>query len=178
MAFLADVKKFITAEEVNRNAGVNQSTWRKIGGMINFIGNRVHEVKRFTVNGSYGQLGGGAYPFTFVDGAHVFEFDAEIFNIWVYQKTQGTSGQTELDLKVAPYGSNTWSSIFTTTPKILPAAADGVRFKIGDVQTGVVAPVMTGATVNVNAGDAIRMDLISAMANPNQAGLIIHFRPR
>jgi hypothetical protein len=178
MAILADVKKYIFAEEVNRNAGVNQSTWRKIGGMINFIGHRVHEVKRFTINGTYGQLSGPSYPVNFVDGVHVFEFDAEIFNVWTYQAIQGASGQTELDLKKAVYGSNTWASIFTTTPKILPSAAAGIRFKIGDVQSGIVAPVMTGSVVNVNAGDAIRMDLITAMPDANQAGMIVHFRPR
>lgn len=176
MAILSDLKKFIFAEEVNRNAGVNQSTWRKIGGAINFILNRTHEVKRFTVNGAYGQI--ATYPFNFVDGVHVFEFDAEIFNVWGYQALAGTTGITELDLKIAPLGSSVWTSIFTTTPKIAPAAASGVRYKIGSVITGITAPVMTGSVVNVSAGDAIRMDLISAMVNPNQTGLIVHFRPR
>lgn len=176
MAVLADIKKYIFEQEVNRNAGVNQSTWRKIGGMINFLGHRTHEVKRFTVNGSYGQL--AVYPFNFVDGAHVFEFDSEIFNIWTYHVQAGTSGTTELDLKLAPEGSSVWTSILTTTAKILPAAASGVRFKIGDTQVGTVSPVLTALPLNVNAGDSLRMDLVQAMVDPNQTGMIIHFRPR
>lgn len=179
MGILADLKKYIYSEEVDRNKGVNQSTWRKIGGAINFILHRTHEVKRFTINGAYGQLPPSSYPFLFVDGVHVFEFDAEIFNIWVYNKNSGGTGTTELDIKKAPAGSSVWTSILTTTAKILPTAAAGIRFKIGDVATGITAPVMTSNPLQVNAGDAIRMDLITAISGVNGgAGMIIHFRPR
>ena len=180
MPILSDLKKYVFSEEVDRNKGVNQSTWRKIGGMINFLGHRTHEVKRFTINGAFGQLPAGQYPFTFVDGVHVFEFDAEIFNIWTYNKVAGGAGITELDLKTSPVGSLIWTSILSTTAKILPTAAAGIRFKLGDVATGVTAPVINGAVpFNVNAGDAIRMDLITAVNGVNGgAGMIIHFRPR
>lgn len=179
MGVLADLKKYIYSEEVDRNTGVNQSTWRKIGGAINFILNRTHEVKRFTINGAFGQLPPSQYPFTFVDGVHVFEYDAEIFNIWTYNKSTGGTGTTELDLKKAPAGSPTFTSILTTTAKIQPTAAAGIRFKLGDVATGIVAPVMTANPLLVNAGDAIRMDLITAISGVNGgAGMIIHFRPR
>ncbi len=177
MAVLSDLKKFIFAEEVNRNAGVNQSTWRKIGGMINFLGHRTHEVKRFTVNGKYGQMPLARYPYLFVDGVHVFEFDCEIFNIWTYNTEVGLSAFTELDIKTAPEGSLTWTSILTTTAKIYPTASAGVRFKLGDAITGTVAPVMTIAPLTVLAGTAIRMDLIGAMPQSSQAGMVIHFRP-
>lgn len=180
MPALADLKKLIFSEEVDRNKGVSQSTWRKIGGVINFLANRTHEVKRFDIFGAYGQLPPSQYPFIFVDGAHVFEFNAEIFNIWVvsYRDVVGT-GQTEIDLKLAPNGSEVYSSILTTTAKILSTSALTKRFKLGDVDTGIVAPVMTSTPLNVNAGDAIRADLITAQSGIKGAlSIIIHFRPR
>lgn len=181
MGVLGDIKKYIYSEEVDRNKGVAQSTWRKIGGAINFILHRTHEVKRFSINGAYGQLPPGQYPVLFVDSAHVFEFDAEIFNIHVvsYRSAAG-AGQTELDLKIAPSGSEVYTSILTTTAKIQPSSALIKRFKLGDTGiTGIVAPVMTSAPFNVNAGDAIRLDLISALSGQTgQLGLIIHHRPR
>lgn len=180
MGILSDVKKFIFSEEVDRNTGVAQSTWRKIGGAINFILHRTHEVKRFEINGAYGQLPPSQYPFLFVDGAHVFEFDAEIFNIWVVSfRSAAGSGQTEIDLKLAPAGSEVYTSILTTTAKIQPSSPLTTRFKIGDTGTGIVAPVMTSTPLNVSAGDAIRADLITALSGQTgQLGIIIHHRPR
>jgi hypothetical protein len=180
MPVLPDLKKSIFTEEVDRNKAVAQSTWRKIGGAINFLNNRTHEVKRFDILGAYGGLPLSQYPFIFVDGAHVFEYDAEIFNIWVVSNRSAVgAGQTEIDIKLAPAGSEVYSSILTTTAKIQTASPLTKRFKIGDVSAGIVAPVMTSNPLNVAAGDAIRADLITAMSGmTGTLSIIIHFRPR
>lgn len=180
MPIITDIRKYIYGEEVDRNKGVAQSTWRKIGGVINFILHRTHEVKRFEVNGAYGQLPPAQYPFLFVDGAHVFEFDAEIFNIWVVSfRSAAGAGLTEIDLKRAPAGSEVYTSILTTTAKIGTVCPLIKRFKLGDSGAGFVAPVMTSTPFNVSAGDAIRADLISALSGQTgQLGIIIHHRPR
>lgn len=173
-----DLRKFIVGLEVKNAASVSEATWRKIAGMINFIGHRAHQEKNFMINGNYGMLQ-GLYPINAIDGLAFFEFDAEIFNVWVYNIVAGTAGITELDLKVKPKLSGAFTSIFSTTPKIGSTAPANTFFEIGDVATGITAPVLNGGVpYNVNKGDAIRLDLISAMKAAEHCGIVIHFRPR
>jgi len=177
---IPDLRKFIVGLEIKNASSVSEATWRKIGGMINFLGHRTHQEKVFPINGNYGSLQ-GLYPINAIDGYAFFEFDAEIFNVWVYGVKAGSSGITELDLKVKPKGSGSFTSIFTTTPKIAPSAGNEVWFEVGDVATGITAPVLNdggSGVVNVNRGDAIRLDLIQAMAEGEHCGIVIHFRPR
>lgn len=172
MAIVAPLKKFIQEAEVKYRAAVSESTWRKITGSINFINSYHHETKQFFLNGSY-WIGTGD---TFADGINVFEYDAEIINVWTFNVTNGTSGTTELDLKVKPKTGGSFTSIFSTTPKITTASAGFVHFGVGDTVTGCTAPVLS--TVNVNAGDAVRIDIIQAMTDAQNCGLLIHYRPR
>lgn len=178
-ALVPDLRKFIVGLEVKNSAAVAEATWRKISGMINFLGHRVHQEKYFKVNGAYGGLA-GFYPINAFDGLAFFEYDAEIFNVWTYNLTAGTSGTTELDLKRKPKASGSFTSIFSTTPKILSTAGNDTFFEIGDSATGIVAPVLdtVDPTYSVNAGDSIRLDVISAMPGAQHCGLVIHFRPR
>lgn len=179
-SLIPDLRKFIVGLEVKDGASVSQATWRKIGGMINFLGHRTYLQKSFPINGNYGMLQ-GLYPINAIDGFQFFEFDAEIFNVWVYGIKAGVSGITELDVKVKPKGSGAFTSIFTTTPKIAPSAGANVWFEKGDVATGITAPVLNdGGTgvVNVNRGDAIRLDLIQAMSQAEHCGVVVHYRPR
>lgn len=177
-SLVPDLKKFIVGLEVKNAASVSEATWRKIAGMINFLGHRTHQEKNFMINGRYADFQ-GLYPIDAVDGMAFFEFDAEIFNVWVYNTLPGSSGTTELDLKIKPKASGVFTSIFSTTPKIGPTAPADTFFEIGDVATGITAPVLNGGTpYNVNRGDAIRLDLISAMTEAEHCGVVIHFRPR
>lgn len=177
MGFLADLRKFITQEEVKDGAAVSQSTWNKIGGMINFLGHRTHQEKAFYLNGHYD---GWSTPFGAADGMTFFEFDAEIFNVWVFNVGAGSSGITELDLKLKPKGSGTFTSIFATTPKIGSTAPAETWFEIGDTGTGITAPVLTSGSspLNVNRGDAVKLDLITSMVGATNCGIVIHYRPR
>lgn len=174
-----DLKKYIVGQEIVNGSSVSEATWRKIGGMINFLGHRMYLQKAFTINGNYGLLPSIAYPVEAIDGLQFFEFDAEIFNVWVYNLVTGLSGITELDLKVKPKLSGSFTSIFSTTPKIGTTAPANVFFEIGDVATGITAPVLDGgAPYNVNAGDAIKLDLIGPMIEGQHCGIVIHYRPR
>lgn len=177
MALLPEIKKYITQREVQGGAAVSESTWSKIGGMINFIGKRSHQEKAFYINGYYSSA---PTPYNAIDGLAFFEFDAEIFNIWVFNIEAGDGGITELDLKVKPKDSGAFTSIFDTTPKVAPSAGNDVFFEIGDVKTGITAPVLVGGvSYNVNRGDAIRLDLIGKMSGAvRSCGVVIHYRPR
>lgn len=170
-----DLKKFIVGLEIQSAAAVSEATWRKISGMINFIGHRTHQEKNFYVNGPYSVV---ATPQTSVDGLTFFEFDAEIFNVWVYNITAGSGGTTELDIKIKPKSSGSFTSIFSTTPKITSAAASNIFFEVGDTGTGITAPVLTSNPLSVNRGDALRLDLIQAMTGGQNCGIVIHYRPR
>jgi hypothetical protein len=177
-SLVPDLRKFIVGLEVMNAASVSEATWRKIAGMINFIGHRTHQEKMFVLNGKYGEFQ-GLYPINFVDGLSVFEYDAEIFNVWIYNSIPGSSGITELDLKVKPKLSGAFTSIFSTTPKIGTSAPSDVFFEVGDVMTGITAPIFNGSSPYlVNKGDAIRLDIITAMVDAEHCGIVLHFRPR
>lgn len=175
-----DLKKFIVGLELKGGvASVSESTWRKIAGMINFLGHRSYQEKNFFLNGAYGNISATNFPFLFADGLAFFEFDAEIFNIWTFNVTPGSSGTTELDLKLKPKLSGAFTSILSTTAKIHSTAPAGRFFEIGDVGADIVAPVLVGGTPkNVNQGDALRLDIIQAMPGASNAGLVVHYRPR
>lgn len=179
MGFIADAKKLITDLELKYRSGVSESTWFKIGGTINFILNRNHQEKTFYMNGPYWIVGSPQFG---IDGKAFFEFDAEIFSVWAYSDKPGVSGTTEMDIKIKPQGSGSWTSIFSQTPKFGPTApADSWVNNADSDSTGIVHPILSsgaGVPLSVNKGDALRLDKISAMFQGENAGIVIHYRPR
>lgn len=172
-------------------AGNMAAPWTVDGTSITIVANqltapsaavsaKLYMTHQWQLNGPYGTI---TYPQTEVDGYCFFNFNATILAIWIYNATAGTSGTTEFDLKLGSSGGS-FSSILSTTGKITSAAASGVWTDSGSVvgsQTGVTKPVMTSA--NVNAGQALRFDVIQSMAGTSSAapldcGVIIHFIPR
>lgn len=176
MGIIADLKKLIYEEEVKYRAAVSESTWYKIGGTMNFLLNRNHQEKAFYLNGSYS---GWAVPRYFADGLSVFAYDAEIFNVIMYNLETGTAGTTEIDLKLKPKGSGAFTSVFTTTPKI-GYQAGTTWVEIGDTINYCTAAVLTSGSspLQVNKGDGIAIDLISSQTDAKNCGLIVQFRPR
>lgn len=176
MGLLADVRKFIYQEEVKFKAAISEATATKIGKTLNFILHRTHEKKDFFLNGAVDVFSGQVA----IDGECIFEFDSEIFAVYMFNHIQGPSGTTELDIKKQTVSGGAWTSIFSTTPKISNGAGNYARIGIGQTVTGCVAPVLiSGASpLNVDAGEALRIDCISAMPLSENAGIIIHFRPR
>lgn len=175
MALVSDLKKFIDQLEIKYKAGVSESTFTKIAGMINFIGHRTHEKKDFFLNGSYRAYAGQ----TGVDGLCIFEFDAEIFAVYIFNHVAGSGGTTELDIKKQTTSGGAYSTIFTTTPKIDSTAGNFARIGTGGSGVGMTAPVLISTPFNVNAGEALRIDLIqSQTGDPQNCGIILHYRPR
>lgn len=175
MALLADVKRYIDQLEIKYRAAVSEATFSKIGSAINFILHRTHEKKDFFINGRYkvfnGQVG--------IDGVCVFEFDAEIFSVYMFNHVAGSGGTTELDIKKQATSGGAYSTIFSTTPKITSAAGNFARIGTGGVVAGCTAPVLTSTPLNVNAGEALRIDMLqSQTGSPENCGIIIHYRPR
>lgn len=177
MAAITEARSMIYEEEVAYKRPVSESTWNKIGASINFINLRQFDTKRFSINGAYGRSSGG---YTGIDGLFIFPFDAEIFDVAIYNMVNGSSGTTEIDVKLATASGGSFSTIFSTTPKIASTAGDNAYVSVGGSGTGLTAPVLSGGTglYNVSAGDAIRGDFVSRMLGAEDAGVIIYHRPR
>ena len=175
MAVVPALKKFIQDVEIKYKSAVSESTWYKIAGMINFIGHRVHQEKQFFLNGPYWVI---ADPQLGLDGLASFEFDCEIFNVIMFNLVAGSTGTTELDLKLATSPGGTFTSIFSTTPKISWTAVNNAYIAVGGTLTGATAPVLTGAAATVAAGSVLRLDKIQSMPDAQNCGLIVHYRPR
>jgi hypothetical protein len=175
LAILADEKNYIDQLEVKYRAAVSEATFSKIGSMINFIGHRTHEKKDFFINGPY-KNGAGTLG---ADGICIFEFDAEIFAVYMFNNIAGSGGTTELDIKKQATSGGAYSTIFSTTPKIASTAGNWARVGTGESGTGLTAPVLTSTPLNVSEGEALRLDIISVQTgNPQNCGIIIHYRPR
>lgn len=175
MAEIPSVRKFIDQLEVKYQAAVSEATWTKIGGMLNFLGRRVHQEKLFPLDGPYWVITDPQYQ---ASTMAIFEFDAEIFNVWVYNIIAGSSGVTELDCRVKPKNSGAYTSIFATRPQIGYNAGNDVWLGVGDSVSNCTAPVLTSNPLQVNQGDGIIVDKISSQVGGENAGLIVHFRPR
>lgn len=175
MTAIAEVKKDIQVEEVSFEAAVGEATFNKIGGSINFINNRQYDTKKFFLNGPY-SIGAGDLG---VDGLYIFPYNVEIFDVGIFNLVSGSSGTTELDIKRATSSGGAFTSIFSTTPKIASTSGNNAFALSGDTPpTGFTLPVLTSSPFNVDAGDALRLDLISAMTAAENCGLTLYFRPR
>lgn len=191
MADLTPAKANIQTEEARFRYAVSESLMQKVGAATNFINKRQYDVKDFRLNGPYDIV---AAPQNAVDGIYIFPFDCEIINIAIYNFVPGASGTTELDIKKCASSTASWSTIFTTTPKITSAAVDvdgsyGLSYDITDEDdgqswaaatpgTGVTLGVLSSVPFNISAGEAIRMDKIQHMTGAQNCGLLIYFRPR
>lgn len=175
MSEITGARKNIHQEEVEYLAAVSEATFTKMGGSVNFINNRQHSEKQFFANGRYGIE--SSYPTLAVDGLTFFQYDAEIIDAWMFVAFAGSGGTTELDIKRATTPGGSFTSIFSTTPKITSAAGNFVWIHVGSAIAGTTAPVL--ATTLVDAEDALRLDVITAQSGtPITTGLIIHYRPR
>lgn len=174
-------RKLFFKESVGYRSSVSEYLLYTLAAMCNFLNLRHIETKRFTINGVYSPSVFAAYPINAIDGIHVFEFDSEITNIWIYNRQKGTAGTTTLDIKWKANDSTVWESIFAgvggAQPAFTNAASNYETCGIGDEKAGFTAPAPT--KLQFNAKDAIRLDLIAGMTGlPSGCGLIINYRPR
>lgn len=176
MSDLPESRVFIQTESVRFRSAVSESLLQTVGKMANFLGKRNHQEKQFFINGPYGIA---TVPATALDGLTFFQFDAEIIDVWAYNIIAGSSGTTEMDIKIADLGGS-FTSIFSTTPKFASTASNNSWVDASGIVTpgtGVTAPVLS--VTNVDAGQALRFDLITKQGgDPQNCGIVIHYRPR
>ncbi len=169
-------RKLFYFEGLRFRGAVSEAVVQRMAQNQNFISLYQYSEKKFVINGSYA---GAATPFLGLDGLLQFPFDAEIFDVCMFNHEAGTSGTTEIDLKVASSSGGSYSTIFTTTPKIASTAgAFAYVTKTGAV-TGCTNPVLAAGAATIAAGSALRCDILSVMAGaPKTCGIIAHYRPR
>lgn len=176
MALVPKVKRYFYAESMQFRGATSEELFQRVGASVNFLNDTQYDKKDFFINGRYDAV---PVPFYGVDGLGFFEFDSEIFNVWMFVKNAGTSGTVELDIKInAGTSGSGFASIFSTTPKIASSAGNYAIIKIGGSGTGLTAPVLS--TINVNAGQAIRCDILQAQAGASitGCGIVVHYRAR
>jgi hypothetical protein len=122
------------------------------------------------LNGLYG----GSAAYNNVDGLWVAPVACQITNVFIYQDVAGSGGTTNLDLKIKPFLSGAFTSIFLTTPKVTNLGGANQWCGVGDTNTGFTAPILTSLPFAVAAKSAIRMDLLGSQAGSAAGvGLII-----
>jgi len=169
-------------------AAVSEYIAQTLAGAVNFQNYFAYAQKEFFINGNYSVVTAPQYG---VDGLAVFEFDAQIIDVWMFNLVAGTAGTTELDIQIATSPGGSFTSIFTTTPKISYTAGDNVwvgaptSATIGPAFTypaysppsGTTAPVLNaGVTTLIPAFTAVRLDILSSQTNPQNAGILLHYR--
>lgn len=164
-------------EDVNAGVSVSQALAKKLAAGVQFINDRQHMVYSFYAGGAYDI----ATPLPMALGLpEVIEYDAEIVNVWVGNETTGTGGPTEVDLRRAVLGSSTYNTLFTTTPKFANTSASGDIIdhegSIVAAPTGVTRPVL--ASMNLSAGDKIKMYLVTALTGGRDCWIHLHIKPR
>ena len=174
---VSPARKLIYQLSAQFRSAVSEELIQRIGAVTNFISLYQHSEKQFFINGPYSII---SPPQTALDGLALFEYNAEIIDVWAFNLVAGSSGTTEIDVKIATTSGGAFTSIFSTTPKITSAAGNNVWVGAPGGSyappSGTTAPVLS--TVNVNAYSAIRVDLLQAQTGGQNCGIVIHYRPR
>lgn len=180
MAELTPARTNIREEETRFRAPTSESVFTRVGQGINFINTRQYDSHAFHLNGPYSTFGTAQGP----DGVFPVLVDIEIFGYLLYQGNAGLSGNTVIDIhRLSSGGSVDNGTIFSTKPEISTAAADGTYAFI-DVINSVDLALPAGHTKAIfsvtefDAGDALRLDIDSAMTGALNLNFQLLFRPR
>lgn len=163
----------ITVEETQFKAAVSEYTAQRMGEFFNWLATKEHSEKQFFINGTYKSPA----VVSAVDGMAFFQFDAEIIDAWMFSVIPGSSGTTQIDVKITPAPASAFTSIFSTLPSINSSAPPNSYIHVGSSLTGCVAPVFSSSPLLVTAGSAIRCDLLSSMVAAQNTGIVVHYRP-
>lgn len=185
------LRKLIFIPGAQFRSAVSEELIQRLSETLNLISMRQYDQKEYFLNGQYGTI--GTVPQLGVDGLYVVPFNMEIINYSMFNLVPGVSGTTELDIKRATTSGGAFTSLFSVTPKISSAAAANTFFlgyTITDISTGqswapnaspptgVTIGTFTSIPLSLNAGDALRVDILNRMPSAQNCGLVVNFRPR
>lgn len=178
MAEILPSRSNLLVEETQYRSAVSEALLQKTGGSINFINTYQYDTQSFKLNGSYSNGQGS----TGTDGIFVVRYRMEIIAISAYSQTVGSSGSTVLDVHYLTGPGVDAGTIFSVKPSFDFTSSNNsymLHDAIVDTDivtgTGITNPVLSQKIFEV--GDALRLDLDSAMVGGTDCGLNIHFRP-
>lgn len=193
MADVDPVRQNIPLPGTQFLGAVSEFIAQSMAGSVNFQNYFAHECKAFFMNGLYNV--GQTLPQTGVDGLQIFEFNAQIIDVWAFNLVAGSSGSTTFDIKVATSSGGSFSSIFTTKPSISYLAGNNAY--VGAVNPSLIGPeyspspsysapsnttqaVLDSSVTNaIAAWSAIRCDFTAVQGgSPENCGVLVHYRPR
>lgn len=178
MSDIPEVRANIQQEAVQYRTAISESILSTVGGSINFINGRQYDEKPYFINGPYNITGVNE---TAVDGLYIVPpgINITLFAVSMFNITAGSGGTTTLDVLRATVSGGSFTTVFSTKPAIASTAGNNAFVATGGSGTGLTAPVLTGTTFNLNAGDALRVDFTGKQTgSPQNCGLILYFRPR
>jgi len=166
----------IESEETKFRYAGSESIMQKMGKSINFINTYQFDTWMFPLNGPYDIV---SDPQLSAAGLYIVPtgISLEIFDVAMWNVVAGTSGTTELDVLYTLTSGGSFTSIFTTTPKIAFGAGDNAYVQTGGSGTGLTAPVLTSTPLTIPSGAALRLDKLSSQVGGENAGLTLFFRP-
>jgi hypothetical protein len=165
----------IQQEAVYSRQPDSESLWSTAGGSINRLLDDDLREHVWTANGAYGLFSG----VTGVDQQWVCYYNCTIVDAIISHKAAGTGGTTEIDIKYSTNQGSSWTSIFSTTPKIGSTAPAFGSCSVSQTLTGFTPGVFSSSPFNINAGTIFRMDMISAMSGgPRDVKLQLLLRAR
>lgn len=178
MAELLPSRQQILQEETQYRSALSEALFQKVGAQNNFINLYQYDTHAFKLNGSYA-AGQGS---TGTDGIYIVRYRMEIIAISAYSQTSGASGNTTLDVHYLTAPGVDAGSIFSTLPDFDSTSSDN-SYLLHDATddsdpvtgTGITSPVLSQKIFE--PGEALRLDLDSAMVGGTDCGLNIHFRP-
>lgn len=173
MAIVTSEPQIIYTNDVAFGSANSEALFNKIGGVVNYISERLISLNFGLTGQTYQSLTLPYYP---VGTLEVFPKDCTLSFIYVSLEETGTSGTTTFDLQVAPANSNTFTSILSTQCSITSAAVDGVNFySTGAAPSGVTLPV--ASTTTFTQGQKFRFVLTAAAAAGANLQIVAAFRP-
>ena len=170
----------LQSEETDYRSAVSEGTMTRMGAAVNFVNKRQYDTHAFHLNGLYRK----GVSVVGSDGIFPVLFDMEILGITMWNRVNGTSGATTLDVQWLSSPGVIAGSIFTIKPSFDNNVGDNA-YMIKNIPLGtVIIEPAVGATDPVlsktqfDAGDALLLVIDSAMPDAEDCSLLIHFRPR
>lgn len=175
------LKNSIYVEDVETGAAASEATMNKFGASVNKLLDEVWYSLHWIANGSYWITSSPEYS---MDKELLVPFDCEIVKIRVYNKTAGTSGTSECDIEKRQLAGS-WSTIFTTRPKIPFSSGANAQIITQHLPTtstiyasaGTTVPVL--ASTQLSANDVLRFNFLDKQAKPSEGfGIELVLRSR
>ena len=175
-------KQDVQLESTLTRAPTSENLFQNLGGNVQFINEAHVFTHTWKINGNYGTTAGEFSVdnlFVFRNKANGIGVNVEIVDVVLSVDKPGTTGFTDIDLKVSTTPGGGFTSIFSTRPGAGPSAPQYSWAGVGDSVTGFQSPVfVSGSSVVCPFNSGVRMDIVSTMlGNPEGVNITIYYRP-